>query len=420
MRFNRRIFLTTASLLAVEALLAACGGGAATTVPSAAPSGAPSAAPSVAPTTAATRAATAAAGASAAPANASSVATAAATATRVAGIPTTGAATATRAASSVAASPTARLNTNVTLTFYNAQHENLVKAMSDAFTKETGVKVAIRSGKDFDLANQIVQEGAGSPADAFITENSPAMQVVANKGLFAPVDKATLAQVPARYSPSTGDWMGVAARSTVLVYNPQQLQASALPKSITELSGAAWQGKLGLAAAGADFQAIVSAVLALTGADATSTWLKGLKTNAKIYSGNGAVMRAVNAGEIPAGIIYHYYWFEDRADSGANSKNTELYFFPNRDPGAFLSVSGIGALKSSKNPVEAQALLRFMTGKGGQQALASSTALEYTLNPEVPANPKLKPFGELNPPEVDIAKLNGAQVVDLMQQAGLL
>jgi iron(III) transport system substrate-binding protein len=420
MRFNRRVFLTTASLVAVEALLAACGGGAATTAPSTAPSSAPSSAPSIAPTAAATRAATTATGASAASASASSVATTAATATRAAATPAIGAATATRAASSVAASPTARLNTNVTLTFYNAQHESLVKAMTEAFTKETGVKVAIRSGKDFDLANQIVQEGAGSPADAFITENSPAMQVVANKGLFLPVDKATLAQVPARYSPSTGDWMGVAARSTVLIYNPQQLQASALPKSITELSGAAWQGKLGIAAAGADFQAIVSAVLALTGADATSAWLKGLKTNAKIYSGNGAVMRAVNAGEIPAGIVYHYYWFEDRADSGANSKNTELYFFPNRDPGAFLSVSGIGALKSSKNPVEAQALLQFMTGKGGQQALASSMALEYTLNPEVPANPKLKPFSELDPPEVDIAKLNGAQVVDLMQQAGLL
>ena len=414
MRFNRRFFLTAASLMAVETLLAACGGNSATTTT--APSAAPSSAPSIAPTAAATRAATTAAASSAPAGTAAAATTTRAAATTAAA----GAATVTRAASPVAASPTARLNTNVTLTFYNAQHENLVKAMTEAFTKETGVKVAIRSGKDFDLANQIVQEGAGSPADAFITENSPAMQVVANKGLFAPVDTAILAQVPARYSPSTGDWMGVAARSTVLVYNPQQLQVSALPKSITELSGAAWQGKLGVAAAGADFQAIVSAVLALTGADATSAWLKGLKTNAKIYSGNGAVMRAVNAGEIPAGIIYHYYWFEDRADSGANSKNTELYFFPNRDPGAFLSVSGIGALKSSKNPVEAQALLRFMTGKGGQQALASSTALEYTLNPEVTANPKLKPFSELNPPEVDIAKLNGAQVVDLMQQAGLL
>lgn len=410
MRLTRRGFLTATSLVAVETLLAACGGSAAT------PTIAPSSAPTPAPTTVATRAATAAAGASAAPANTSPVATM----TRSASTPAIGAATVTRAASSGAVSPTAPLNTNVTLTFYNAQHEDLVKAMTEAFTKETGVKIAIRSGKDFDLANQIVQEGAGSPADAFITENSPAMQVVANKGLFAPVDKATLAQVPARYSPSTGDWMGVAARSTVLVYNPQQLQASALPKSITELSGPNWQGKVGIAAAGADFQAIVSAVLALTGADATSAWLKGLKTNAKIYSGNGAVMRAVNAGEIAAGIIYHYYWFKDRADSGANSKNTELYFFPNKDAGAFLSISGIGALKASKNPVEAQALLRFMTGKGGQQTLANSTALEYSLNPEVPTNPQLKPFSELNPPEVDIAKLNGAQVVELMQQAGLL
>ncbi len=413
MLLSRRAFLATASLAAMGGILAACGGTTAppTTASSSAPSGAPSTAPAVVPTAAVagTRAATAGAGSSSAPTVAGDSAA------------TASAATVTRPASTTAAaSPTARLNTNVTLTIYNAQHEALTKAMAEAFTKETGVKVALRSGKDFDLANQIVQEGASSPADLFITENSPAMLVVANKGLFAPIDKATFAQVPARYSPSTGDWIGVAARSTVLVYNPQQVQAASLPKSITELATSAWQGKVGIAPAGADFQAIVSAVLALTGTEATASWLKGLKTNAKVYAGNGAIMRAVNAGEIPTGIIYHYYWFEDRAESGANSKNTELYFFPDRDPGAFLSVSGIGVLKSSKNPTEAAALLRFMTGKGGQQALASSSALEYTLNPEVSANPKLKPFAELNPPEVDAAKLNGPQVIDLMQQAGLL
>ena len=39
-------------------------------------------------------------------------------------------------------------------------------------------------------------------------------------------------------------------------------------------------------------------------------------------------MKAVNAGEIPAGVIYHYYWYKDRAESGANSANTELHLFP--------------------------------------------------------------------------------------------
>jgi iron(III) transport system substrate-binding protein len=309
---------------------------------------------------------------------------------------------------------------NVRLTFYNAQHEDLVQAMIAGFTAETGIPVDIRSGKDFELANQIVQEGAQSPADLFITENSPAMQVVDAKGLFAPVDSATLAQVPARYSPSTGNWMGVAARSTVLVYNTNLVSPSALPGSIMDLSAPEWRGKIGIAPAGADFQAVVSAVLAVRGAGPTEEWLKGLRTNANVYSGNGAVLRAVNNGEIPAGVIYHYYWYKDQAESGANSANTELYFFPNQDAGAFVSVSGIGILKSTKHPKEAQMLLAYMTGPAGQKILADSSALEYTLNSNVPANPRLKAFDTLNPPDVDIAKLNGPEVIDLMQEAGLL
>ncbi len=307
-----------------------------------------------------------------------------------------------------------------TLTLYNAQHEDLVSAMVAGFTQSTGIKVNIRSGKDFEMANQIVQEGDASPADVFVTENSPAMQIVQSAGLFAPVDASTLAQVPPRFAPSTADWIGVAARATVLVYNPSQLSAEKLPKSIMDLGQSDWKDRVGVAATGADFQAIVSAVLALEGRDATADWLKGLKNNARVYSGNGAVMKAVNSGEIPAGVIYHYYWYKDRAESGANSANTELYFFPDQDPGGFVSVSGLGALKSSKHPKEAQLLLQYMTGPAGQKVLADSTALEYTVNASVPANPKLKPLSELSPPNVDTAKLNGPQVIQLMQDAGLL
>src|SRR5262245_8139223 len=146
---------------------------------------------------------------------------------------------------------------DVTLTLYNAQHEDLVKVMVAGFAKQSGIKVELRSGKDFELANQLVQEGAASPADAFITENSPAMQVVAGRGLFAKVDPATLAQVPARYAPPTGEWLGVAARTTVVVYNPSQLPAAGLPRSIMEFGDAAWKDRVGIAATGADFQAVV-------------------------------------------------------------------------------------------------------------------------------------------------------------------
>jgi iron(III) transport system substrate-binding protein len=306
------------------------------------------------------------------------------------------------------------------LIVYNAQHEDLMKDMASAFTAETGIKVKLRSGADFELANQLVEEGSGSPADVFVTENSPAMTLVDGNGGFAKLDAATLAQVPSRLAPSDGDWIGFAARSTVLVYDTRKLSAGNLPASIMDLADSKWKGKIGIAAAGADFQAIVSAVVAVEGEAAASQWLEGLKANAKIYQNNVAVMKAANDGEIEAGVMYHYYWYKDEAESGDNSANTALHFFGGKDAGAFLSVSGAGVLKSSARQAEAQQFVRFLSGKGGQQVLADSEAFEYAVGKGAPSNAKLKPIAELDPPDVDIAKLNGPRVVEFMQQAGLL
>ncbi|SDJ93736.1 iron(III) transport system substrate-binding protein [Nonomuraea maritima] len=307
-----------------------------------------------------------------------------------------------------------------TLTLYNAQHEDLMKVMVDAFTKESGIKVDIRSGEDPDMAHQILQEGSASPGDVFVTENSPAMTLVDGQGGFAKLDQATLEQVDQRYRPATGNWAGFAARSTVLAYNPKMLAAARLPASLMDLAAPEWKDKVGIAPGGADFQAIVSAVLALKGEDATAAWLKGLKENARAYQGNGAAMRAVNAGEIPAAVIYHYYWYKDRAEAGTNSKNVELHFFGKQDPGAFVGVSGAAVLKASRHPAEAQALVKFLTGEQGQRVLAQSDAMEYSISAKVPANPALKPLGELAAPDVDISSLNGPEVTELMRQAGLL
>jgi iron(III) transport system substrate-binding protein len=306
-----------------------------------------------------------------------------------------------------------------TLTLYNAQHD-FVEDMAKDFTAKTGIKVEVRSGEDFEMANQIVQEGKASPADVFVTENSPAMSLVDSKGGFSRVDDATLAQIPDSFEPSNKNWVGFAARSTVLAYNSTALKPADIPKSLLDLAQPQWKGKIGFAPAGADFQAIVSAVVATKGEDAAAQWLKGLKANGKAYQGNTAVMKAVNAGELQAGVIYHYYWYKDRAESGANSKNTELHYFGNQDPGAFVSISGAGVVKAGKHQKEAQQLVEYLTGKDGQKILADSGAMEYAIADGATNNAALKPLAELGQPTVDPAKLNGPRVVELMQQAGLL
>jgi iron(III) transport system substrate-binding protein len=306
------------------------------------------------------------------------------------------------------------------ITVYNAQHESLTKEWIDAFTAETGIKVTMRQGSDTELSNQIIQEGAASPADVFLTENSPAMTQVENAGLFADVDKETLKQVPAEFVPSTGKWTGIAARSTVLVYDKNKLTEDKLPKSMLDLANPEWKGKWAASPTGADFQAIVSALLELKGEAATEEWLKGMKENFKAYKGNSTAMKAVNAGEVDAALIYHYYYYGDQAKTGENSQNVSPYYFKNQDPGAFLSVSGGGVLKSSKNAEAAQQFLKFITGKKGQEVLKNGTSFEYAIASEVAANDKLVPIKDLQAPAVDAAKLNSTKVTDLMTKAGLL
>jgi iron(III) transport system substrate-binding protein len=303
---------------------------------------------------------------------------------------------------------------------YNAQHESLTKAWVEGFTKETGIKVTVRNGDDTEMGNQIVQEGAASPADVFLTENSPAMVLVDNAGLFAPVAPTTLEQVEAAYRPAHGKWVGIAARSTVFVYNPAKLPEADLPKSLMDLAGPAWKGRWGASPAGADFQAIVAAVLELKGEATTLEWLKGMKNNVTAYRGNSAVLKAVNAGQIDSGVIYHYYSFGDQAKTGENSNNTALHYFKHKDPGAFVSVSGGGVLASSKHKEQAQALLKWITGKDGQDILKTGKSFEYAVGKNAPSNPKLVPLSQLDAPVVDASKLDSKKAVDLMTQAGLL
>lgn len=303
---------------------------------------------------------------------------------------------------------------------YNAQHESLTKSWVEGFTRQTGIKVTVRNGDDTEMGNQIVQEGSASPADVFLTENSPAMVLVDNAGLLAPVAPPTLEQVGSAYRPAQGKWLGIAARSTVFVFNPSKLPATEVPASLLDLAAPAWKGRWAASPAGADFQAIVAAVLELKGEAATLDWLKGMKANAAIYRGNSAVLKAVNAGQVDSGVIYHYYSFVDQAKTGENSKDTTLHYFKHQDPGAFVSISGGGVLASSKHPEQAQAFLKWITGKDGQAVLKEGNSFEYAVGQNAPSNPKLVPLTQLDAPKVDASRLDSKKAVALMTQAGLL
>ncbi|MFV0461435.1 MAG: iron ABC transporter substrate-binding protein [Actinomycetales bacterium] len=306
------------------------------------------------------------------------------------------------------------------LQVYSSQHKNVTEAWAAGFTEQTGIEVEIRSGQDSSMGHQIVEEGSAGRADVFLTENSPAMTVVERAGMLAPVDPATLAQVPADLVPSTGAWTPVAARATVLIYNTQEISPEELPASMMDLADPQWKGRWGAAPGGADFQAIVAGMLATQGRDATQAWLDGLAENAQVYQNNIATMKAVNAGEVPVGIMYHYYWYRDQAGDKQGSQNTALHYFGNGDAGAFVSLSAGGVLANAPHPEQAQQFLAYVTSAAGQQVLVDSGSMEYAVGSGVASDPALPPLTDLGSAVVDPSSLNSDEVIEMMTNAGIL
>ena len=308
-----------------------------------------------------------------------------------------------------------------TITLYNGQHEQTTARLVAGFEKQTGIKVKVRSDDEDVLGNQILQEGFSSPADVFYTENTPVLEDLQEKGLLAPLPASTLAAVPSKYSSPQGDWVGVSARVSVLIYNTGLVKASELPSSILELAQPKWKGKLGFAPSETDFQPLVTAITKLDGVAAAEKWLKGLQANGKVYPDNETVVAQVNNGESTVGIIDHYYWYRLRDEVGEGGMHSALHYYAPHDPGYLLNVSGAAVLKSSAHQVATQKFVAFLVSRAGQEILAHSDSYEYPLGSGVLTAQPLKPFDQLAPAPVTIGDLgNGSAPLELEQKLGLL
>jgi len=309
------------------------------------------------------------------------------------------------------------------ITLYSGQHEQTTQSLVTAFEQQTGIKVNVRYDDEDTFADEIVAEQKHPRADVFYTENSPALDYLQNKGLLAPLDKSTLAVTPSKYNSPQGDWEGISARVSVLIYNPSLISASQLPTSVMQLADPKYKGKLAFAAGETDFQPIVTSVAHTYGQAAALTWLDGIKANAgsRVYPDNETIADEVNRGAAAFGVVNQYYWYRMQAELGKSAMHSQIAYFAPEDPGYVLDVSGAGVLKSSKNQADAQKFVAFLVSKKGQQIIAQGISYEYPLDDGVTTDAPETPFAQLQPNPITIPELgDGSTAISLLGKAGLL
>jgi iron(III) transport system substrate-binding protein len=308
------------------------------------------------------------------------------------------------------------------LLIYSGRNEELIQPLIDQLEAATGLEVDVRYGDSAELAAQLLEEGTATNAGLFLSQDAGALGALSKADLLDEIPEGLLNQVDAAYSGSAGDWVGISGRARVVAYNSDNVDEADLPQSIHDLTGPEWKGKVGYAPTNASFQSFVTALRVLEGEDGAKQWLTDLKANdAQVYEKNGAILDAVDAGEVDAGLINHYYWYAKAAELGEDTLNAKLHFLPGGDPGTLINVAGVGITAHGGQQPEARQALEFFLSEQAQLYFAEETK-EYPLAAGVTSPVEaLPPLEGIEAPAIDLTDLDSLEAtLELLQEVGMV
>jgi iron(III) transport system substrate-binding protein len=258
-----------------------------------------------------------------------------------------------------------------TLTVYSGREEEIVAPLFDRFEEETGIDVEVRYGDSAELAATIAEEGDNTPAEVFFGQDPGSLGSVADR--FAELPDDILERVDERFRGGER-WVGTSGRTRVIVYNTDVLSEDDVPDSVFELTDPRWDGKIGIAPTNASFQAFVTAMRLAVGDDRTRDWLEGVMENdPKFYEKNTPIVEATAAGEIELGLVNHYYLYLVQAEQGEDAPIANKYL-PGDDPGALVTVAGVGVLEEADDRDAAERFVEFLLSDESQRFYTEEAA----------------------------------------------
>ena len=305
------------------------------------------------------------------------------------------------------------------LTVYSGRSEEQIGDLVSRFEDESGYSVSVRYGDTAELAVQLLEEGDASPADVFWAQDAGALSAINEAGLFVELPAATLKKAPKAFQAPDGRWVGTSARARVYVYDPAQINEADLPTNVLDVAGEDWADNVAIAPTNASFQAFVTALRQSEGEDVARQWLTDLKANgATAYETNVLILDAVDAGEVPYGLINHYYWFQKEAEVGTEAMNAQIGFFESGDAGALVNVAGVGILQEGADNPGSQEFVDFLLSDESQQYTVEVSS-EYPIVDGIQPKEGLPALDELQGPDIALTELADLEgTLELLTETG--
>ena len=129
------------------------------------------------------------------------------------------------------------------INIYSYRQPFLIQPLTDAFTKETGIKVNVaylRKG----MIERMKAEGKRSPADVVLTVDISRLAAVVEADLTQPVINETLTKnIPAIYRDPDNHWFGLTTRARI-IYASKDKVADGEVTTYENLADPKWKGRI--------------------------------------------------------------------------------------------------------------------------------------------------------------------------------
>ena len=291
------------------------------------------------------------------------------------------------------------------LTVYSGRTSNLIDPLLRDFAEESGIGIDVRYGGSADLALLLDEEGDRSPADVFISQSPGAVGFLDAAGRLAPLPDGLIERVPEGDAATDAGWVGLSGRVRTLVYNPELVDPADLPDSVLDLTAPDFAGQVALAPTNGSFQDFVTVLRDQLGDEEAAAWLDGMAAgDPPTFDNNTAIVEAVGRGEVPMGLVNHYYAFRAKAEDP--DLPVENHYFPDGDLGSTLLVTAASMVEGSEQADEAQQLIEFLLSPEAQRYFSEET-FEYPLADAADVNEALPPFDDISKTRVDLQELGG-------------
>ena len=275
----------------------------------------------------------------------------------------------TSLAAALLAAPVMAAEVNV----YSYRQPELIKPLTDAFTKDTGIDVNV-AFLSKGMIERLRAEGDRTPADVVLTTDVSRLAALVNAGLTQPITSDVLQQnVPAQFHDPAGHWWGLTSRARVVYASKTRVAADEIT-TYEDLADPKWQGRICTRSGTHPYNlALTAAMIEHHGVDAARVWAEGVKANlARRPQGNDrAQVKAIWAGECDISLGNTYYMGQMLADpeQQAWADAVRLDFPVFEMGGTHVNLSGIAMTKHAPNAEAAKRFIEFLSTPGHRKSM---------------------------------------------------